>query len=243
MIRLFIADDHPMLREGLTHVVSRDHDIEVVGEAADADETIQGCTATAPDVILLDVSMPGPGILELIARLKNLRPTLRILVLSVHPERYYAKRVLKAGADGYLTKNNSSQSLATAIRQVDAGKKYISPWLAQELAWDLSNERPAHEKLANREYQVFVQLGCGRSISTIAKLLRLSPKTVRVYRSRILEKMNLRTTAELIFYAVQRDLVTDVIEDLHTEDDAVTQKNARSIRGGPRPLNGRKGGG
>jgi two-component system invasion response regulator UvrY len=112
-----------------------------------------------------------------------------------------------------LTKNNSSQSLAIAIRQVYAGKKFISESLAQELATDLSNERPAHERLANREYQVFLQLGCGRSINTIAKLLKLSPKTVRVYRSRILEKMNLRTTAELIFYAVQRDLVTGVVNE------------------------------
>jgi DNA-binding NarL/FixJ family response regulator len=213
MIRLFIADDHQILREGLTHVVSRDHDMQIVGEAADAEETMQGCKATQPNVILLDVSMPGPGVLELISRLKSLQPTVRILVLSMHPERYYAKRVLKAGADGYLTKNNSSQSLSIAIRQVYAGKKFISPSLAQELATDLSNERPTHERLANREYQVFLQLGCGRSINTIAKLLKLSPKTVRVYRSRILEKMNLRTTAELIFYAVQRDLVTDVVDE------------------------------
>jgi DNA-binding NarL/FixJ family response regulator len=212
MIRLFISDDHPILREGLKHVVAQYRDIEVVGEAEDADATYAGCVAKNADVLLLDVSMPGPGILEVIARLKELNPRLRILVLSVHPERHYAKRVLKAGADGYLTKNQSPQALASAIRQVFTGKKYITTSLAQEFAVDLSSgrEAPAHEALSNREYQVFLKLGSGESAQRVAQVLNLSPKTVRTYRSRILEKMGLNTTAELIFYAVQRGLVTDV---------------------------------
>ena len=214
MIRLFIADDHPIVREGLKHVISQCRDIEVVGEAENAAATFAACAATAPDVVLLDVSMPGPGVLEVIVRLKELRPQLQILVLSVHPERHYAKRVLKAGADGYLTKNHTPQALASAIRQVHSGTKYITPSLAQEFALDLWNgqQAAAHESLSNREYQVLLQFGAGLSTHKIAQMLKLSPKTVRTYRSRILEKMNLSTTAELIFYVVQRGLVTDVVD-------------------------------
>jgi DNA-binding NarL/FixJ family response regulator len=126
MIRLFIADDHAILREGLKHLVSECRDIEVVGEADDADATFRACATTAPDVVLLDISMPGPGVIEVISRLKELRPSLQILVLSVHPARHYAKRVVQAGADGYLTKGHTPQALASAIRQVHSGTKYIA---------------------------------------------------------------------------------------------------------------------
>jgi two-component system invasion response regulator UvrY len=213
MIRLLIADDHQILREGLKHVVAQSHDIKVVGEADDGDAALRLCRATEADVLLLDVSMPGPGVLELIARLKELRPRLRILVLSMHPEGHYARRVLAAGADGYLTKNQSSSALAAAIREVYVGRKYLTPSLAQELAMDLTKGRPRqnlHESLSNREYQTLLQFGAGKGVQEIAEQLKVSPKTVRTYRARILEKTNLRSTAEIIYYAISQGLVEDV---------------------------------
>lgn len=212
MIRLLVADDHPVVRDGLKFVVSQTSDIQVVGEAGDAGGAIEMCERTDADVLLLDVSMPGPGVLELIRSLKASRPRLRLLVLSVHPERHYARRVLKAGADGYLTKNHSSHALATAIRQVHSGRKYVTSSLAEDLALDLSAGRTgaAHEALSNREYEVFLQLGAGTRVDEVARLLGLSSKTVRTYRSRIVEKMNFKSTAELIFYAVRSGLVTEM---------------------------------
>ena len=212
MIRLLIADDHQILREGLKHVVAPCRDIQVVGEADDGDSAIELSSMVDADVLLLDVSMPGPGVLEVIKTLKRVRPKLGILVLSVHPERHYAKRVLIAGADGYLTKNESSGALVPAIRHVYGGRKFLTQSLAQELATDLTRKRSGqlHEALSNREYQVFVQLGGGKAVDEIAAELKVSPKTVRTYRSRILEKTSLKSTAEIIFYAIDHGLVTQV---------------------------------
>jgi two-component system, NarL family, invasion response regulator UvrY len=212
-IQLFIADDHPIVREGLKSVVSQHADIEVVGEAADAETAIGSCMEVRPDVLLLDVAMPGPGVLEVIRRFKTEQPAVRILVLSVHPEQHYARRVLKAGADGYVTKNHTSEVLYSAIRQVHRGRKYITQSLAEELASGIAAGREGqqpHEALSNREYEVFVQLGGGRSVDQIASHLSIKPKTVRSYRSRILEKTQLKSTAEIIFYALGCGLVTGV---------------------------------
>jgi two-component system, NarL family, invasion response regulator UvrY len=209
MIRLVIADDHPVVREGLKHVISSHRDIQLVGEAEDGEGTLDVCAKVQVDVLLLDVSMPGPGVIDLIRRLKSGRQCPRILVLSVHPERHYARRVIRAGADGYLTKTHSANALAAAIRQVYEGHKYVTPSLAEDLALDLAKEREAvaHEILSDREFEVLRRLGAGESIRQIAEQLGLSAKTVRTYRSRILEKMNLKSTAEIIFYAVQNELV------------------------------------
>ncbi len=229
-IHLFIADDHPIVREGLKSVVSQHADIEVVGEAADAESAIRSCVTVRPDVLLLDVAMPGPGVLEVIRRFKTEQPLVRILVLSVHPEEHYARRVLKAGADGYVTKNHTSEVLYSAIRQVHSGRKYVTPSLAEELASGVAagheGQQP-HETLSNREYEVFVQLGSGRSVDQIATHLSIKPKTVRSYRSRILEKTQLRSTAEIIFYAVRCGLVTDV----HKGPDTETDQRAAPRRG------------
>lgn len=229
MIRLLIADDHQIVREGLKYVVSQCRDIQVEGEADDGESAVALAQSTNADVLLLDVSMPGPGVLDVIRRLKRLKPKLKVLVLSVHPEGHYARRVLTAGADGYLTKNHSSQALASAIRQVHAGGKYVTPSLAQELALDLAygREGQPHETLSNREYEVFLRLGAGKAADQIAQELKLSPKTVRTYRSRILEKTNLRSTAEIIFYAVHHQLVTEVAEE---RSDAAPAKDARIRR-------------
>lgn len=212
MIRLVVADDHPVVREGLKHVIARHADIQVVGEADKADGVIQACASGDVDVLLLDVSMPGPGVIDTIHRLKAARHPPHILVLSVHPERHYAKRVIKAGADGYLTKTHSPGALADAIRQVHAGRKYVTSSLAEELALDLTRGGglPAHESLSNREFEVLVRLGAGRATNEIAEELGVSAKTVRTYRARILEKMGLNSTAEIILYAVQHELVPRV---------------------------------
>jgi two-component system invasion response regulator UvrY len=212
-VRLVIADDHPVVREGLKYLVSQNRDMTLVGEADDARSTLEACRKTAVDVLLLDVSMPGMAVVDLIRELRSAGRSPRILVLSVHPERYYARRVLQAGADGYLTKNHSPTALADAIRQVHSGRKYVTPALAEELAVCLSEGRALapHEALSNREYEVFRRLGAGVAVNAIANELGLSPKTVRTYRSRILEKMSIRSTAELIFYAVQNGLVGQAV--------------------------------
>jgi two-component system, NarL family, invasion response regulator UvrY len=220
MTTLLIADDHPIVREGLKSVVSQYRDLQVVGEAADAETAIAGCKQFTPDVLLLDVSMPGPGVLEVIRRLRAETPSTRILVLSIHPEQHYARRVLKAGADGYVTKNYTADVLYSAIRQVRSGHKYVTPALAEEFATELAGGRNGqpHERLSNREYEVFLQLGSGRSVDQIARQLAIKPKTVRSYRARILEKTMLKSTAELIFYAVNCGLVTEVYKPTEEED-------------------------
>lgn len=208
MIRLFVADDHPIVREGLKRLVSAQDDMVVVGEAEDGDETLARLRNDAADVLLLDVSMPGPGVLVIIRRLRETRPRLRILVLSVHSEDQYAVRTLRAGAAGYLMKDRTPEELIGAIRKVHGGGRYISETLADKLALDLvsSNERQAHEKLSDREYEVMLGLVAGQPSKEIARRLALSPKTVATYRARVLEKLSLETTADLIRYGLENDL-------------------------------------
>jgi two-component system invasion response regulator UvrY len=212
MIRLAIADDHPVLREGLKQILSQCRDIRVVREFGDADALLEALNTEAPDVILLDVAMPGPGVLEVIRRVKTGHPGVRVLILSVHPEEHYALRVLRAGADGYLMKTHSPQELPKAIRHVYSGRKYVTSSVAEEMAVGLSRGPggPPHEALSNREYEVFLRLGSGLSIEDIAQELGLSRKTVSTYRSRIVEKTKFGSTAEMIFYAVNHGLVTEV---------------------------------
>lgn len=231
MIRVVIADDHPVVREGLKYLISQSRDIHLVGEAEDGEVTLETCRKSGADVVLLDVSMPGPGVVEIIRNLRSQTPRPRILVLSVHPERHYARRALQAGADGYLTKNQSPAVLASAIRHVYAGRKYITPSLAEDMAVDLAlgREVAAHEALSDREHEVLVRLGAGAAAKEIAQQLGLSPKTVRTYRSRILEKMNLKSTAQLIFYAVQHGLVPAVEEG--DRAPAVAGADGRRARG------------
>lgn len=231
-IRLAIADDHPVVRQGLKYIVSQNRDMALVGEADDGPSTLAVCRANAVDVVLLDVSMPGMPVVDLIRALRSESRSPRILVLSIHPERHYARRVLQAGADGYLTKNHSPTALAEAIRQVHAGRKYVTPALAEELAVSLSEGMALapHEALSNREWEVFRRLGAGVRVNEIAQELALSPKTVRTYRSRILEKMNIRSTAELIFYAVQNGLVERVAAEGLPGGPVPAQETARRGR-------------
>jgi DNA-binding NarL/FixJ family response regulator len=206
MIRLYIADDHPIVREGLKRIIADSGDIEVVGEASDGDQALAEIGPHV-DVLLLDISMPGPGLLELIRRVRLEQPRVRILVLSVQPEELYAVRALRAGASGYLTKDQSPAELAGAIRRVHAGRKYVSPGLAEVLAAGLeAGEPPPQEMLSNREYQVLALLAEGLSVKEIASRLSLSSKSVSTYRGRILEKTGLKSTAELIRFALEHDI-------------------------------------
>lgn len=205
MIRIVIADDHPVVREGLKRILAECRDIKLVGEAQNSNEVINLLRETRVDVLLLDISMPGAGFLETLQRIKTKYPSLHVLVLSIHPEEQYAIRAIQTGAAGYLTKNHTPEQLADAIRQVHAGHKYITPRVAQELITKLETreESELYKILSNREYQILCMLGEGKQSTEIASILSLSPKTVGTYRNRILDKLKLRTTGELIRYAVE----------------------------------------
>jgi len=211
MTRLLIADDHPIVREGLRRVVedAPGGGITVVGEASDGDELLAQASSVEPDVVLLDITMPGPGFVETIQRLKAIHPRVRILVLSVQPEDQFAVRALKAGAAGYVSKNLSPEHLVTAIHEVIRGGRYVSPSLAQRLAAAVADgaDRPPHEGLSAREYQVLCLIGAGKSVKEIAAAMDLSVKTVSTYRTRILEKTTLKSNAEIIRYTVEHGLV------------------------------------
>jgi two-component system, NarL family, invasion response regulator UvrY len=207
VIRLLIADDHPVVREGLRRVVESAA-FQVVGEATTGDELLARAAEVDADVVLLDITMPGPGFIEVIERLRHERPRLRVLVLSVQPEDQFGVRVLQAGAAGYLSKNQSPEQLVAAIRRVVSGGRYVSPALAEKLASVVSkgdNRRP-HELLSAREYQVLCMIGAGKSVKEVAAAMSLSPKTVSTYRTRVLEKTGLKSNVEIIRYAVENAL-------------------------------------
>lgn len=202
MIRLLIADDHPIVREGLRRIAADQPGISVVAEAASASEALERVAHTAVDVMLLDVSMPGPTFIEVLQQVRRDHPSVKVLVLSVHPEDQWAVRALRAGAAGYLTKDHSPEQLIEAIRRVYRGSKYVTAALAEKLATGLEAGGAAtpHEGLSDREYEVLRALGTGLSVKDVAGRLSLSPKTVSTYRTRILEKMQMRTNADLVRY-------------------------------------------
>ena len=207
-IRIFIADDHPIVRQGLRRIVEADAGMVISGEAGDAVSLRSTLERTATDVVLLDVSMPGGPFLETLRELRAKHPTVRVLVLSVHPEDQWAVRALRAGASGYLTKDHSPDQLLEAIRRVYRGGKYVSPTLAEHLAEHLGGgQRAPHELLSDREFEVMRRLGSGLTVSQIASELAISAKTVSTYRTRILEKMAVATNAELVRYASEHGLI------------------------------------
>jgi DNA-binding NarL/FixJ family response regulator len=208
MIRVFIADDHAIVRDGVRRLLDAASDIQVTGEAATGDETLARLAAARADVVLLDISMPGRGFLDLLRVLREGHPRTRVVVFSGHAEDEYAVRALRAGASGYVAKERSPQDLLAAIRKAHAGGRYVSPTLAERLAAGLADDAPAdpHEALSDREYQVLQLLGAGLSVKEIGARLGISAKTASTYRQRILDKLGLKTTADLIRYAVQRKL-------------------------------------
>ena len=207
-IRVLIADDHAIVRQGLRQILSDTPDLTVSGEAENGVQAVQMVRAGEWDVVLMDVSMPDRNGIDALKLIKKEYPRLPVLILSMYPEEQYAIRALKAGAAGYLTKQSAPELLVTAIRQVASGKKYVSPSLAEELANAIGDdsERPAHEKLSDREYQTLCMIASGKTPTEIAEALNLSVKTVSVYRARLLEKMNLRNNAELTHYGLKHGL-------------------------------------
>ena len=209
-IRIFIADDHPIVRQGLRRIVEADPGMAISGEADDAAALLAGLETKATDLVLLDVSMPGGLFLETLRELRDRHPSIRVLALSVHPEDEWAVRALKAGASGYLTKDHSPDQLLDAIRRVYRGGKYVSSTLAEQLAIHLDvggGQRAPHELLSDREFEVMRRLGSGLTVSQIAGELALSTKTVSTYRTRILEKMAVATNADLVRYAARHGLI------------------------------------
>jgi len=209
MIRVFVADDHAVVRRGLVEILTEASDMIVAGEASTGREVLQAVWKHDYDALVLDISMPDGGGLEVLQQLQTLKPDLRVLILSMYPERQYAVRALKSGAAGYLTKESAPNELLAAIRQVASGGRYITPSLAEKLAAELGGEveKEPHQTLSDREYQVMILLAAGKSVSEIAEGLSLSVKTISTYRARILEKLGLSSTAEIIRYALARGLV------------------------------------
>jgi two-component system invasion response regulator UvrY len=209
MIKILIADDHAIVRKGLKQIVAETSDMVVVDEASTGYEVLSKVLKNGCDVVVLDITMPGISGLDVLKQLKIQRPKLPVLVFSVYPEDQYAVRVLKAGASGYLTKESAPAELITAIRKVAAGKKYVTSTLAEKLVSHLqiASERPLHEALSDREFQVMCMIGAGKTVNQIGEELFLSGKTVSTYRSRILEKMGMENNAELIHYAIKHGLV------------------------------------
>ena len=209
MIKIFIADDHAIVREGLKQIVAETTDMAVTDEADTGHEVLEKVSENDYDVLVLDITMPGLNGLDALKQLRSQRPDLPVLVLSIHPEEQYAVRVLRAGASGYLTKESAPDELISAIRKVSMGGKYVTPSLAEKLASDLvaDGKKPLHETLSDREYQVLCMIASGKTVTKIAEELFLSEKTISTYRSRILEKMKMKTNAELIHYAIKHGLV------------------------------------
>lgn len=210
MLKIIIADDHAIVRRGLKHIVLEEYADANVCEAADSNAVLNLLRAEPFDVVVLDITMPGRDGLEVLKEVKRDAPQVPVLMLSMHPEERFAVRALKAGANGYLTKESAPDELCVAIRKVLRGGKYISPSLAELLAESVGQadqDASASEILSDREYQVLRLIASGKTVSQVANDLMLSVNTISTYRTRILEKMNMKTNAELTRYAIERGLV------------------------------------
>lgn len=207
MIRLTLADDHPIMRDGVRRLLAEQPDIEVVGEASDGNELLALLRADLPDVVLCDMTMPGRSGIALLKVVRSEWPRLRILVLSAHADDIYAVRAIKAGAAGYVTKAAPAEQLLTAIRRVAAGRLYIGTEVAEQLALQaITGNSARHEALSDREQQVFLQLAEGHSVTAIARQLHLSVKTISTHKTNIMQKMALPNLAALVRYALEHDL-------------------------------------
>ncbi len=213
MIRLLIADDHAIMRDGLKRILEGHEDFEVVGEATDAFQTIDWVRKGGFDILLLDLSMPGKSGVELIKQIKAHAPKLPVLVLTMHEEELYAVRTIRAGASGYITKDSAATLLVEAIRRVAIGRLFISPQVAEQLALNMmpnNNELP-HSKLSDREFEVFQLLAAGMSVTHIGEKLHLSVKTVSTHKTRILQKLDAHSIADIVKYAMIHNLLINTI--------------------------------
>ncbi|MDF3059257.1 MAG: response regulator with a DNA-binding domain [Rariglobus sp.] len=208
-MKILITDDHAVVRQGLKQILASEFKKAEFGEAANAQESIKRVTEQPWDVAILDVTMPGRGGLEVLKDMKQLRPKMPVLMLSMHPEDQFAVRMLKAGASGYMTKESAADELVGAVRKVISGGRYVSPALAEKMASYLSIDvqTPPHERLSDREFLVLRMIASGKPVSAIARELSLSVKTISTYRTRILEKTGMANSAELTHYAIQNHLV------------------------------------
>ncbi len=208
MIRILIADDHPVVREGFKQIISKADDLMVVAEALTGFEVLDKINRETFDVVVLDLSMPGKDGLEVLKDLKNLKPDLPVLILSMHPEDQVALRTFKSGASGYLNKESAPGELVNAIRKIHSGGKYVSAAMAEKLvsAFDKKEDEP-HQSLSDREFQVLRFIAAGKDVDEIAEELFISVKTVRTYRDRILEKLQLKNNVEIAHYAIKHKLV------------------------------------
>ncbi len=209
MIKVLIADDHPIMRRGLRQLLTEEPNITTVGEAQTCREVIELAYREPWDIVILDITMPGRGGLDVLRELKQNRPRLPVLILSMHPEDQYGVRALTAGAAGYMTKESAPEHLISAIRKIMAGGKYVSSSLAEKLAFGLHTDaqRPTHEALSDREYQVLCLIASGKTLTEIGDELSLSIKTISTHRSHILKKMHMKTNAELTMYAWKNSLL------------------------------------
>lgn len=209
MIKVMLADDHSIVRKGLRQLLEETGFIEVVAEADDYPAIMKAVRGHDFDVLVMDITMPGKNGIDVLKVVKDEKPKIAVLMLSMHPEDQYAVRALKAGASGYLTKNSAPEKLVEAIQTISAGRRYITPELADSLASHLTDDtdKPLHATLSDREFQTIRLIASGRKLSEIAEELSLSPKTVSVYRARILEKMRMKNNAELTHYALKHGLV------------------------------------
>jgi len=209
MIKILIADDHAVVRRGLKQILLEEYPSAKIGEVADAESLLAEVTRDKWDIIICDMNMPGRSGLDALTQIKQVAPHLPVLIMSMYPEDQYALRVLKAGASGYLGKDNIHDDIIKAVQTVQLGKKFITPTIAEKLANALgeNNSLQPHETLSDREFDVFKLLASGKAVSDIAMQLSLSATTVSTYRSRIMEKMNMRTNAELTRYAIEKTLI------------------------------------
>lgn len=209
MIKILIADDHSLVREGIKHMLNAQAGMQVIAEAKDGHEAYNLALKMELDVAVLDINMPGINGIDLLKQLKTSLPKLPILILSMHPEDQYGYRAIMSGASGYLSKESAPELLITAIKRIASGGKYISAEIAERLVFEVQHdyEKKPHERLSDREYQVFIMIAVGKSVSIIGEELHLSVKTISTNRARILEKMQLKNNAELMHYAHQHNLV------------------------------------
>jgi two-component system, NarL family, invasion response regulator UvrY len=208
MIRVITVDDHPVVRRGLKQIIEAEPDMQVAGQAENAREAIQVIRRTACDAVILDITLPGASGIEVLNQLRHERPDLPVLIMSVHAEEQYALRVLKSGASGYLMKDSIPEELIRAIRKIVAGGKYVSPSFSETLIPGQEfTEKPLHEMLSDREFQIMCMIACGKALKDIREALCISGKTVSTYRTRILEKMGMKTNADIIGYALKHKLI------------------------------------
>jgi two-component system, NarL family, invasion response regulator UvrY len=209
MIEVLIVDDHHIVREGLERIISFENDITVVGKSVNAAEAIRFLSGRKVDVVILDISMPGRSGMDIIQDLKKIRSEVKIIMLSMHQEEQFAMRAFKSGASGYLTKEMAPDEIVKAIRKVNSGRKYISSRYAEILADELQSDmgKLPHERLSNREFEVMCMIGRGVSISNIAAELSLSDRTISTYHTRIFEKMNIKSNAEITIYLIEHNLM------------------------------------